>query len=169
MPRMIQRKYRCGTCGHEWTGIHYKKTEPNLPCPACENPAEVQHREGLKEIIESGQAPVMRSNSNVSKAADMCGRMLEDDYGIPPSLINDNAREGDSYVKVPSSVTKAQYLGQADSTQQVTESFLAQARSGGTLGEHGLNGFEIAKGAAKVGNIPDPRKNMIMMQTKDKV
>jgi DNA-directed RNA polymerase subunit RPC12/RpoP len=174
MPKMIQRKYRCGECSHEWTGLHYKKTEPNESCPQCAANApgapdrvNVHERDGLNEIISARIAPAYSGARVHSKALDMCGKMLEDDYGIPPSLINDQARQGDCYVKTPASMTQPSYMGVAGSTKEVTESFLAQARAGGALGENGLDGFQIAKGAANSGVIPDPRKNMIQLGTKD--
>lgn len=171
MPKQLQRKCKCGACNNEWTDLQYVRKDGVYPmpeCPHCSGVATIRERDGIKEILESGQAPAMGGSRIASKAGDLCGRMLEEDYGIPPSLINDNARHGDCYVKTATNLAKPQYLGVENSTKEITENFLAQARTGGGLGASGtLSGVDILEGAGKAGLLPNPIKHSQFFRTGD--
>lgn len=171
MPKQLQRKCKCGACNNAWTDLQYVRKDGAYPmpeCPHCSGAVSIREREGIKEILESGQAPAMGGRRVASRAGDLCGRMLEEDYGIPPSLINDNAREGDCYVKNMTNAPKGQYLATGESTKEITESFLAQARTGGGLGASGsLSGVDILEGAGKSGMLPNPIKHSEFFRTKD--
>lgn len=172
MPKVIQRKCKC-ECGHEWTDVqtYVGKKAPSyeIPdCPQCTKGASVQERDGITEILSAGRGPSV-GNRAASRAGDFCGKMLEEDYGIPPSMIRDTGiRPGDTYIKPPApSAPQPGYIGGGGS-KEITQSFLASAKASGGLGEKGnLSGFDIVQSGIKSGAINNPLKHSTFINAKD--
>lgn len=162
MAKRLIRTYRC-QCGHEWQSVHRLDEPPLDDCPKCSQNS-LPHTEENNFPKIYGKAPGLKTN--VSKAADFTARMLESDYGIPPSMLVDNAREGDAYVKVPE--PKPMYMdnGQAldqKTAQQIIGKQLQAARANNGIGPQNVNGVDFVKSL----NIPDPRKTAEFMSTRD--
>lgn len=156
MAKRLIRKYRCNA-GHEWTSVHRMGEAPLDDCPHC-GVDTMPHEEGDTNPKIYGKAPGMKTN--VSRAADFTSKMLEEDYGIPTSMQVDNAREGDSYVKMPSHIPQAINFSAG---KEVAAQQLATARSLGS----GIGPGEKFTGLDYVKGIPDPRKTAQFMGTKD--
>lgn len=90
----IVRTYACGDCGTKFDHLHWDRNEPPPECPGC-------------KALAAKQVPAGFSiGGNAAKAGDLAGRILEEDYGIAPSQINDRQREGDLAVKIPANLQK---------------------------------------------------------------
>jgi hypothetical protein len=171
MPKQIQRKCKC-ECGNEWTDVQIyvgKKPDYGIPeCPQCTKNATIHEKDGLAEIIASGRSPAV-GNRAASRAGDFCGKMLEEDYGIPPSMIRDTGiRPGDTYIKPPpATAASANYIGGGGS-KDITQSFLASAKASGGLGEKGnLTGYDIVQAGKQSGAISNPLKSSTFINAKD--
>lgn len=90
----IVRTYLCGECGTKFDKLHWDKNEPAPECPGC-------------QALAARQIPAgFMIGGNAAKAGDLAGRILEEDYGIAPSQVNDRMREGDIAVKIPAHLQK---------------------------------------------------------------
>lgn len=161
-----ERLYLCKTCNHQWWQVYSESGDNDVFCQnaGCQ---EYQGQLSRPQVKTDGVAGVH------SKALEFTGRMLEDDYGIPPSQLNDNRRSGDDYVKTPApkggeAAPEVRYMGSTGDSKSVVEGFLKAASNGGGLGASGnLTGIDILQGAAKTGRLPNPLKHAQMMGTKD--
>lgn len=164
MARRIIRKYQCEDCQTEWTCVHKVGDLSLDDCPKC-SVKSLPNEEIDNAPNFFGKAPSVRGN--VSKAADFTSRMLEKDYGIPPSMQVDNAREGDSYVKsMPNNPVK--YSHQSSVNKKNFNNFMSLAKSGGGLGENqNLTGMDIIN-SCKGTSIPNPLKNSEFIHSRDK-
>lgn len=96
----IVRTYVCPDCSDrlgtifKFDKLHFDRNEPPPECPGCQA-ASVKN-------VPAAPAYV----GNASKAGDLAGRILEEDYGISPSQINDRQREGDLAVKIAAPLQK---------------------------------------------------------------
>lgn len=158
MPR--ERHYQCKKCSHKWwepVNDSHDVFCPNEHCESFVNYARKSHA----------------SNShigNVSKAAEITSQMLERDYGIPPSMQVDNARQGDAYVKMPArAMPQPMYMENGGGSKEVVENFLGAGAASGGLGPSGnLTGLDVISAAKSTGSIVNPIRNGTFYGTKDK-
>lgn len=90
----IVRTYLCGDCGTKFDKLHFDRNEPPPECPGCQ----------AVSVKNVPAAPAYIGNA--TKAGDLAGRILQEDYGIPASQINDRQREGDIAVKIAAPLQK---------------------------------------------------------------
>lgn len=104
----VVRDYRCRECKHVWQVFHASSDDPVPDCPHCEGRA-------------AWQPGGFAIKSNAARAGDMAQQMLHEDFGLAPSEINDNQREGDiAFKKAPvSKEVRDQDAQIADVTRQI--------------------------------------------------
>ncbi len=102
------RDYWCADCGNAWQVFHDNSDDPIPDCPVCASSGE-------------WQPGGFNMKSNKSRAADLAQTMLHEDFGLDPSQINDNQREGDiAYKAAPPSRAQIDADAQiADVTRQI--------------------------------------------------
>ena len=104
-----QFRFYCRDCGHEWKRTIATATPTEIrtpPCPHCKK--RQKERNGIKEVLESGQAPAMVGNSVANKAMDMTAEMVMQDYGMTDIKTPTEIRSGESQApKLPAHMQRA--------------------------------------------------------------
>lgn len=162
MAKYTWRKYQCSECNHIWEET-CKSTKQISDCPNCNKDNEYISSVTPIETGVFSQAPSVGPR-NASKAADYTARMLESDYGIPPSMINDQTRPGDMGVK---SIPESQQARYVQESKINVKNFLEMGRRAGGMGDKNLNGLDVVKAGSESGSIPDPRRHMVQLTAKD--
>ena len=99
-PDRYRVKCKCLRCGHIYSRIIKRLTDPNPPCPkkACKTAIATAQAEKeaahVEEMIESGETPGHIGNNVRVKAVDATAEIVMQDYGM--SDLKDNLRAGDS-------------------------------------------------------------------------
>ena len=101
-PDRYRVKCRCLRCGHVYSRIIKRLTDPDPPCPkkACKTAiaAEQAAKEArhVEAMIETGETPGHIGDNVRVKAVDATAEIVMQDYGMTD--LNDNTRHGDSMV-----------------------------------------------------------------------
>lgn len=152
----VSRHYKCNKCDNTWWQEYNPCGENPVFCPS----------ESCGDYKGELAKPHVKSDATTirSQAMEITQGMMENEYGIAPSMMKDNLREGDVGVKTAPTQTQAHYVKQSKTS---ISQFLTVGRAAGGLGENNISGIDIIQGASRAGTIPDPRKNMIAISTKD--
>lgn len=141
----IVRTYICEDCSQrlgkifKFDKLHFDRNEPPPECPGCQA-ASVKNVPAAPAYI-----------GNASKAGDLAGKILEEDYGIPPAMINDRQREGDVAVNVPASLdAQAKNFFNGAGPSMPAGQMIQAARASAALSRsEGRNPFTMLQGAKK--------------------
>lgn len=167
MAKYFWRKYECGQCGHVWDRLTEMRGGVKDPLDDCPNPNCGQPQTGAHEYVERAPGLSTGRQKAAGKALDYVGKMMEEDYHIPPSMLKDKVYEGETGVKtIPQKEQGADYIKGGGSIN--VNQFLQAAKSSGGLGPNGnLSGIDILQGAGGMGKIPHPVRDGIKITAKD--
>ena len=101
-PDRYRVKCRCLRCGHVYSRIIKRLTDPDPPCPKKACKAEITKEQAAKEarhveaMIESGETPGHIGENVRVKAIDATAEIVMQDYGMTD--LKDNTRQGEAMV-----------------------------------------------------------------------